>query len=87
MIQEIGFTIAVIGAVLGLIGAWATSSIHKKVRHLGFLCWTINSPLIVISLIGIVTGWWEGMTALALIVLNTVYWGTAIRGWKNTRGD
>jgi len=85
MIEIIAAAIAILGSILGLIGAWGTSSEDPKMRHFGFTCWIVNSPLIVISLIGIATGFWEGMNAWAFVPLNLCYWYTAMRGFRNTR--
>jgi hypothetical protein len=85
MIETLGVIIAVLGSALGLIGAWGTSSKIKRTRHFGFTCWMINSPLIIISMIGIAIGIWEGMNVWAFVPLNLVYWGTAARGFLNTR--
>jgi len=82
----IGNILAIIGSVLGLIGAWGTSSKDRRLRHFGFTCWVINSPALVLSMIGIALGWWKGITIIPLIVLNLIYWGTAARGFLNTRG-
>ena len=82
----LGIILAIGGSVLGLIGAWGTSSADLKMRHLGFTCWVINNPALVLSMIGIALGWWKGITIIPLIVLNLIYWGTAARGFLNTRG-
>ena len=85
MIEGIGIILAVMGSALGLIGAWGTSSKDTRLRHFGFTCWIINSPMIVISLIGIATGFWAGLNAWAFVPLNLCYWYTAMRGYRNTR--
>ena len=85
MIEGIGIILAVMGSALGLIGAWGTSSKDPKTRHLGFTCWIINSPMIVISHIGIATGFWGGLNLWAFVPLNLAYWYTATRGFRNTR--
>jgi len=81
----LGLVLAIGGSILGLVGAWGTSSKNTRIRHLGFTCWIFNSPMIVISLIGIATGFWEGLTAWAFVPLNLAYWYTATRGFRNTR--
>jgi hypothetical protein len=86
MIESIGIILAVLGSVLGLIGAWGTSSTKPEIRHFGFTCWIINSPMIVISLIGIATGLWAGLNAWCFVPLNLCYWYTAMRGYRNTTG-
>jgi hypothetical protein len=80
-----GIIIAVTGSVLGIAGAWMMASKDIKVRHFGFTCWLLNSPLIVISLIGIAMGIWEGINAWVFVPLNVIYWGTAVKGWRNTK--
>ena len=85
MIEIIAAAIAILGSILGLIGAWGTSSKDLKTRHFGFTCWIVNSPMIVISLVGIATGFWAGLNAWAFVPLNLCYWYTAMRGFRNTR--
>lgn len=85
MIEWIGILLAVAGSVLGLIGAWGTSSKTLWLRHFGFTCWIINSPMIVVSLAGIALGVWQGLNAWAFVPLNLCYWYTAMRGYRNTR--
>jgi hypothetical protein len=84
MIESIGIILTVLGSALGLIGAWGTSSKDQRVRHLGFACWVVNSPLIVISLAGIASGVWAGLNAWCFVPLNLCYWYTAMRGYRNT---
>jgi len=81
----VGLIIAILGSVLGVIGAIGTSAKNPKTRHFGFTCWLWNSPMLVISMIGIATGFWEGLNAWAFVPLNLIYWFTAWRGWRNTR--
>ena len=85
LIQISGYSLAISGAILGVAGAWLTAAKETDRRHKGFLCWIVNSPLIVLSLIGIAAGWWTGLTAAALVPLNMIYFGTAVRGWMNTK--
>ncbi len=80
-----GLLLSLIGSVLGIIGAWYTASKITHERHFGFTCWLWNSPMLVISMIGIATGFWEGLNAWAFVPLNLIYWFTAWRGWRNTR--
>lgn len=80
-----GLLLAVTGSILGLIGAWGTSAKDQQIRHFGFFLWTLNSPMLVLSMIGIALGWWESMSILPMIILNLIYWGTAVRGYLNTR--
>ena len=81
----LGLVLAIGGSILGLIGAWGTSSADLKTRHLGFTCWVINSPMIAISLAGIASGYWTGLNAWAFVPLNLCYWYTAMRGFRNTK--
>ena len=81
----LGIILAIGGSLLGLIGAWGTSSADLKTRHLGFTCWVINSPMIAISLTGIALGYWAGLNAWAFVPLNLCYWYTAMRGFRNTK--
>jgi len=85
MIEIVGYVLAIGGSVLGLAGAWGTSSKDLKTRHFGFSCWILNSPMIVISHIGIATGFWSGLNAWAFVPLNLCYWYTATRGFMNTK--
>ena len=81
----LGYLLAIGGSALGALGAWGTSSRHRHIRHIGFLLWITNSPMLVISLIGVSFGWFEPLSALILAPLNLLYWCTAARGWMNTR--
>lgn len=82
----IGMALAIAGSVLGVLGAyWVSDDSNKKIRHRGYGVWLINSPMIIISLVGIGLGWWEGLNALIFVPMNLIYWGTAARGWWNTR--
>jgi len=85
LLSLLGLTLAVLGSVLGLMGAFGTSSKYIGIRHWGFTCWVLNSPLIVVSLIGIAVGVWDGLNVWAFVPLNLAYWYTAFRGWRNTR--
>lgn len=87
MIAYIGFTLAATGSILGIIGAWYVSCKEREQQHKGYTLWLINSPMIVVSLLGIAFGYWEGLNALALSPMNVIYWYTAMRGWRNTRGE
>jgi len=81
----LGYLLAILGALLGIVGAWGTSAKDQRIRHFGFTCWLLNSPMIVISLIGIATGFWGGLNAWAFVPLNCIYWFTAYRGFMNTK--
>ncbi len=80
-----GLIISVACALLGITGAWFTASHHLSERHFGFTCWVINSPLVVLSLVGLYLGWWESLSAICLIPMHLIYWGKACRGFRNTR--
>ena len=80
-----GLLLSLIGSVLGIIGAWYTASKITRERHFGFICWVVNSPMIVISLIGVGCGLWEPLAAICFVPMHTIYWFTAMRGWRNTR--
>lgn len=81
----VGLLLAIIGSVLGITGAYWVADERKWIQHRGYTLWLINSPMIVISLLGIAFGVWVGLNAAALIPMNTIYWYTAMRGWRNTR--
>lgn len=72
-----GLLTAGLGSALGLAGALLTSEKSRENRHLGFKCWLVNSPLLIISL--------ACYGAWALIPLNACYLYTAWNGYRNTK--
>jgi hypothetical protein len=82
-----GYVLALGGSALGIAGAIGTSSKALWLRHLGFLLWIVNSPMLVVSMIGVALGWFEPVSVIILAPLNSVYWITAIRGFRNTRQE
>ena len=80
-----GLLLSLIGSALGIVGAWYTASKITHERHFGFACWLINSPMIVVSLIGVGCGLWEPLAAICFVPMHTIYWFTAWRGFLNTQ--
>jgi len=80
-----GLLLSLIGSALGIVGAWYTASKITRERHFGFACWLINSPMIMISLIGVGCELWEPLAAICFVPMHTIYWFTAWRGFLNTQ--
>lgn len=83
-LELIGLFLSIWATVFGLGGAWYTAQAEQKKRHFGFMLWLINSPGMVLSLIGIAAGWWTGLGAWVLVPLNIVYLYTAYVGYRTT---
>ena len=81
----LGYAMATIGAVLGVVGAILTASQSQKNRHYGFIAWLINAPFLIGALIGVSLGIFEPISAIILVPLNVIYFGTAALGFKNTK--
>lgn len=82
-LEAVGVFLSIMGVILGLGGAWYTAQKTQKQRRFGFLLWLINSPMIVLSLFGIAQGWWTGLGAYILVVLNMMYFYTAYVGYAS----
>lgn len=84
MLEILGIALSIWATIFGLGGAVYTAQASQKARNFGFKLWLINSPGMVLSLIGIAAGWWTGLSAWALVPLNIVYLYTAYIGFKTT---
>jgi hypothetical protein len=78
-----GWVVAALGTLFGIIGAIYTTADNDRQRRIGYTCWCINSPCLVISLVGTSFGWFEPLSVFILAPLNLFYWFTAYRGLKN----
>lgn len=83
LILAIGWVMAALGTVFGIIGAIYTTADNDRQRRIGYTCWCINSPCLVVSLVGTAYGWFEPMSVFILAPLNLFYWFTAYRGFAN----
>lgn len=86
-LETIGISLSIAGSVGGIVLAYLTAVGEKRIRHLGFAGKLMCYPLIEVTLIGTLFGWWSGTSLIAVIVMNTVYMFTSYVGFVTTKED
>jgi len=83
MYELVGYSLAILGAVLSIAGSWFVSSDVQYERRVGYLIWMVGNPINMIVILGAIVGVWTCLPLVITICVQGYYLITAYRGWKN----